>query len=812
MLANVSNINVQNKTNKAKVFSGRRYKVKQNTRAIVSKSAASMLVLGFMATDLVAVAQEAEGTGEVTEIAQADQDDAKQLGVVYVTARKREEREIDVPVAISAMPAVEIDQRGLTNLTEISSAIPELRISENTIGYGGNLAMRGISSATNTASVDQAVTVNIDGVPVSYAGVIKLGQFDLGQVEVLKGPQALFFGKNATGGIVSLSSALPTDELDYRLRGEYEFEAEQYAGEAYISGPLSEGVKGRLAVKYTDSKGWLDNVVPDPSVFPGAIPPKNDKGPATEEFLAKGTLLIEPSSDFTIKFTGGYSDTETDGNYIQSQRIFCPYGQAQGPFGYPGQDCALNNVTTQPDMPGSWSKFDPRFPSDGVPYTKTKQSILVSDIDYQISDDISFSSITGFYNVNLDASDHVSNGAIPFVGFATSIEKTTYSQEFRLSNDASNRFNWMLGLFLQDDEYTENQSTVIGVLGPKADFRITGDTVSPFVQVGFDLTDKLTFTGGVRYTEETKQQKIGAGQFEGQYPKEKSFYNWSPEATLSYALTPNANVYVAYKEAYKSGGFQTEHVAIPSALNSGALVNNAFDEEKAEGYEIGAKAYLFDQTLRVSAAAYHFEYSDLQLSSFDSELVANIIRNVGAATTEGVEFDFEYRPAALEGFWINGAVAYNEATYDQYNPSCYNGQTAALGCDIATDTTDLAGKHLPRAPKWGVTLSGAYEGALSTKLDYRVNAGLQYSDEYEGNSDAIPNSNDDGYVSFDAGFAIMDKEKVWELALIGRNLSNEYWIASSYQVPVTGSNTRLSDIAATVNRGRQVMLRLTYHP
>ncbi|WP_155838321.1 TonB-dependent receptor [Hyphomonas beringensis] len=786
--------------------------MKKNTRAIVGKSAASVLVLGFMAIDLVAVAQETDGMSEATETAQADQDETKQLGVVYVTARKREEREIDVPVAISAMPAVEIDQRGLTNLTEISSAIPELRISENTIGYGGNLTMRGISSATNTASVDQAVTVNIDGVPVSYAGVIKLGQFDLGQVEVLKGPQALFFGKNATGGIVSLSSALPTDELDYRLRGEYEFEAEQYAGEAYISGPLSEGVKGRLAVKYTDSKGWLENVVPDPSVFPGAVPPKNDKGPATEEFLAKGSLLIEPSSDFTIKFTGGYSDTETEGNYLQSQRIFCPYGQAQGPFGYPGQDCKLNNVTTQADMPGSWANFDPRYPSDGVPYTKTKQSILVSDIDYQISDDISFNSITGFYNVNLDASDHVSNGAIPFVGFATSIEKTTYSQEFRLSNDASNRFNWMLGLFLQDDEYTENQSTVVGVLGPKADFRITGDTVSPFVQVGFDLTDKLTFTGGVRYTEETKQQHIGTGQFEGQYPREKSFYNWSPEATLSYALTSNANVYVAYKEAYKSGGFQTEHVAIPSALSSGALVNNAFDEEKAEGYEIGAKAYMLDQTLRVSAAAYHFEYSDLQLSSFDSELVANIIRNVGAATTEGVELDFEYRPAALEGFWINGAVAYNDATYDEYTPSCYNGQTAALGCDIANDTTDLAGKHLPRAPKWGVTLSGAYEGSLSSALDYRVNAGLQYSDEYEGNSDAIPNSKDDGYVSLDAGFAIMDKEQVWELALIGRNLSDEYWIASSYQVPVTGSATRLSDIAATVNRGRQVMLRLTYHP
>ncbi|WP_169711763.1 TonB-dependent receptor [Henriciella litoralis] len=780
----------------------------------MSRSAVSALAIGFVASDLVAAAQEVELTsdGGTADVVQQDEDDARKLGVVYVSARKRDEREIDVPVAISALPSVDIERRGLNTLTEISTAIPELRIAENTIGGGGNLAMRGISSATSTSSVDQAVTVNVDGVPVSYAGIIKLGQFDLGQVEVLKGPQALFFGKNATGGIVSLVSAAPTEEFDYRLRTEYEFEAEQIAGEAYVSGPLTEGVLGRLAVRYSDSEGWLDNEVPPPSVVPGSVPPKSDKGPATEEFLAKGSLYIEPSSNFLLKLIGSYGSTEADGNYMLSQRIYCPQGQAQGPFGWSGQDCKLNNVTTQGGLPKSWHAVDPRFPADGVAYTKTEQQVLVADASYQVTDDIELNSITGFYNLNLDAADHISNGPIPFIGFATSIENTAYSQEFRLSNDASNRFNWMLGVFLQDTEYTEDQSTLIGALRPKADFRITGDTLSPFVQLGFDITDQLSLSGGVRYTEETKQQKIGTGQFEGLYPKEINFKNWSPEVTLSYALTANSNIYVAYKEAYKSGGFQTEHVAIPAALTAGTVIDNSFKEEQAEGFEIGAKAYLLDQSLRVSAAAYKFEYTDLQLSSFDSVLVANIISNVGAATTQGVEMDFDYRPASIEGFSLNGAVAYNDATYDEYSPACYNGQTAALGCDIATDTSDLTGERLPRAPEWSAALSGVYEGSLSTALDYRINAGLQYSSEYEGNSDVIPNSQEEGYVSVDAGFALMDKDRVWELAFIGRNLSDEYWVSSSYQVPVTGSDTTLSDIASTVNRGRQLMLRLTYHP
>ena len=787
--------------------------MKRFNRISVSKSAVSALALGFVASDLVAMAQDAEVAPDSTaDVMQPDEDEARQLGVVYVSARKRDEREIDVPVAISALPAVELEQRGLSNLTEIATAVPELKIAENTIGYGGNLTMRGVSSATSTASVEQAVTVNIDGIPVSYAGIVKLGQFDLGQVEVLKGPQALFFGKNSTAGIVSLVSAQPTETFDYRLRGEYEFESEQYAGEAFVSGPLSEGVLGRLAVRYSDAEGWLANEVPSPSVKPGAVPPKNNTGPASEEFLAKGSLYIEPSSAFLVKLIGGYAETETDGNYLTSQRIYCPYGNPQGPFAFAGQDCSANDVTTSADLPPAWANLDSRFPSDGVPYTRTKQQLLIADVDYQITDDLEFNSITGFYNVNLDASDHVSNGAVPFIGFASSIEKTTYSQEFRLSNDANNRFSWMIGAFLQDDEYLEDQSTVVGVLRPSADFRITGDTFSPFVQLGFDLTDKLSITGGVRYSDETKQQQIGNGQFEGLYPTEISFENWSPEATLSYAVTPNANVYFAYKEAYKSGGFQTEHVAIPAALAAGTKLDNSFKEEQVEGFEVGGKAYLLDQSLRVSAAAYQFEYTDLQLGSFDSVLVATIISNVGAATSEGAEVDFEYRPVALDGFRLNGALAYNNSTFDEYAPSCYNGQTAALGCDVATDTNDVSGEHLPRAPEWSAALSGAYEGSLSPGLDYRINGGLQYSGEYEGNSDVIPNSSQDSYVTFDAGFALMDKDRVWELALIGRNLSEEYWVASSYQVPATGSDTVLSDIGGTVSRGRQLMLRLTYHP
>ncbi|MEM5516333.1 TonB-dependent receptor [Henriciella sp. AS95] len=790
--------------------------MKQLSNTVVQKCAVSLIALSVATGGLQAIAQDESGdTVESEEAVSVDSDQAEDgssartLGVVYVNARKREEREIDAPVAMAAVPAVEIDQRGLNDLSQLSTVVPELRISENTIAYGGNLTLRGVSSATSTASVDQAVTVNVDGIPISYAGVVKLGQFDLGQVEVLKGPQALFFGKNSTGGIVSLASAAPTEEFDYRIRGEYETESQRYGIESYVSGPLAEGVLGRLAVRYTDADGWLDNVVP---TVPGAVPPRDDKGPEQEQFLAKGSLFIDPSADFSLKLRGGYSDLDAGSGYMITQRIHCPYGQAQGPFALPDQNCVADNVTTQPYNPPGLDAFDGRFNADGSPYLRVKQHYLVADVSYDITDSISLTSITGLYSINLDASDNVSSGAIPFIEYASSVEKTSYSQEFRLANDPDSRLTWVAGVFLQDDEFVESQSTVIGVLTPSADFELTGTTISPFVQLGLDITDKLNISAGVRYSDETKQQKIGHGEFEGQYRKEVNFYNLSPEITASYAINPNANVYVAYKEAYKSGGFQTEHVAIPATLAAGASIDNSFEEELVSGFEVGSKMYLFDQSLRLAGAAYHFEYEDLQLGRFDPVVVATVLDNVGAATIEGVEVDFEYRPADIDGLRINGAFAYTDATYDEYLAACYNGQTAAAGCDPVLNLQDQAGKRLPRAPEWSATLGGAYEGTLTSSLDYRINAGVQYNTEYESMSEAIPHSQQESVFTVDAGLAFMDSSRIWEFAVIGRNLTDENTLASGLQVPATGNATTFSDLAASVNPGRQVMFRLTYHP
>ena len=743
-------------------------------------------------------AQAAAGAGE-----QATSDE------IVVTARLRSEQALDVPVSIAAVTAAQIDNKGLSNIQAIATQIPALRVDSNIVLYGGSLTIRGVGSATSTASIEQAVSVNIDGIPISYAGVVRLGQFDLGQVEVLRGPQALFFGKNATAGIISLRSAEPTNTLDAMARVGYEFEAGEIFTEGYVSGPLSDTVKVRLAARYSDMDGWIRNIVP--AGTPGAFGPHNRKAPGAKETLVKGAITFEPTERLSLKIRGAYGDVDSQGSSL-AQRWYCPLGTAQGPFAYPGQECKLDNQTSTGDLNPALHAVDSRFPQDGVPYTIFKQGIVSADLSYELTDGLTLSSLTGYYKLSLDVADHVTFGPIAFVGFASTLRKRTFSEEVRLSSSFDGPFNFMAGLFYQKDRFLERQRTYVGanVVPDVGSFVIHGETISPFVQADFKVIDNLTLSGGVRYSHETKRQSNPIPAYDALLRDKVTFEDWSPEATISWKPAPNINLYGSFKEGYKSGGFQTEWIAIPGALVAGVPVDNSYGPERARGFEIGAKATLMNDALRFNLALFNYKYTGLQLSRFDPVLLTSIISNVGASRSKGVEADVQYRP--VPGLTLAGAISYNRSRYLEFISTCYTGQTAARGCDLATNTQNLAGEPLPRAPEWSGNITASYEGLLARDFKYRLNAGWFHTGSYMTMSEAIPEAKQHRYSTWDAGFAIGPENGRWEVAFIGRNLTNKFYASSSGQVPATGSATMRSDLFTTVNRGRELTARLTFRP
>lgn len=190
--------------------------------------------------------------------------DSGGLEEIIITARKREESLQDAPIQVTALSKERIQQFDATSLEKIAGLSPQLFVARTSNGSGAQITMRGIGSSSTSIGLEQSVAVVLDGVYFGQGRVLNEGMFDLAQVEILKGPQALFFGKNATAGVISLTTAKPGDELEAIGRTYYEFEAQEVRAEAIVSGPITETLGGRVAVRWGRMYGGLFNNLSGP--------------------------------------------------------------------------------------------------------------------------------------------------------------------------------------------------------------------------------------------------------------------------------------------------------------------------------------------------------------------------------------------------------------------------------------------------------------------------------------------------------------------------------------------------------------------
>ncbi len=236
-----------------------------------------------------------------------------------------------------------------------------------------------------------------------------------------------------------------------------------------------------------------------------------------------------------------------------------------------------------------------------------------------------------------------------------------------------------------------------------------------------------------------------------------------------------------------------------------------------KGFEGGLKALLLDDALRVNLSAYTYKVSDMQVQYYEN--ATNTIKNAAASKVKGVEFDFNYR-TPIQGLSLTGAAAYNDAKYSSFpDVQCYNGQTAAMGCVFRPTTADpsvsawqqdLGGHVLPRAPKWSLAGSFNFDTPLTDTLKFGLTGGVNYTSAYDTDVTAHPYSRQSKYAIVDATVRVGETNDSWELAVIGRNLTNKWYIAASTDVPFTGGaagSGMLGDRFASVSRGREILLR-----
>ncbi|CCA90913.1 TonB-dependent receptor [Novosphingobium sp. PP1Y] len=743
------------------------------------------------------------------------------IGEIVVMARKRAESTQDVPVAITAVDAKTIEKYDLTSLERLSASTPQFSVGRAGTGSGATLVLRGIGSNTTSIGLEQSVAVVVDSVYYGQGRTINEGFFDLGQIEILKGPQALFFGKNATAGVVSMATKDPGDTPEFLARVGYEANAKQLTGEAIASGPLSDTFGARLAVRASKQYGSLfpnrgeaetwrltDVATGDTRFLPGADPIRKQ---GTRDLLGRITLVWKPDSRLTANLKASFNDARSDNPLSNYVFYNCNGGHAQLNANVP---CEKKFRTYQGSAPIEVAQDIPHGNDDGTPGNKYKSWGATGTINYELDNNITLTNVANYnWNRNIFKIDANVIAASPVGLYAT--EDTNYhsfSDELRATSDFGGMFDFMVGGLYQTTKRNylawtaqaglENSDAPDGFrfVGNSKDSTTKGETLAFFGQAIFRPIPKVELAGGVRYTHETKDSSflqpysnpalVGLGVFSPgvTLTASQSFDNWSPEFTVTWEPSDAVTVYAGYKSAYKSGGFSNSGIYGPLA----SVDDFTFGPETARGFEGGIKTQLFDRQLRFNLGAFWYKYKDLQIDFFNSPVFAFTTYNAGSAITKGIESDFQFAPYALPGFELHGSLNYNKAAYDKYDGApCWTGQTIAQGCYTTTPRAaqDLSGVELANAPKWTGALGASYETDVSESLKINLSADGRFKSSYLPTAFGNPYSRQKSYGVLDAQIRLSTKDDHLQFAIIGKNLTNTFYVNGAQDAPSSGGGT-----------------------
>lgn len=766
------------------------------------------------------------------------------LEEIIVTAQKRAQSLQDVPVSVNAVTGKQMAESGITNLQDMQAMVPNLTLNQT--GIGTNIGIRGIASGTNQA-FEQSVGMYVDGVAYPRAQLTRVPMFDMERVEVVRGPQSILFGKNSIAGAVSLITAKPSDEFEASISGRFEPEHDEQEVQLMVNGALTENLAGRLALYKREIDGWVENDLSGDG--------------QTEEEVVRGSLLWDVSDDLTVTFKAELGQFDVSDN--RNIDIYGTEGTVAGMtwLEYANVlDLAANGAAASPASDPTLNYSNPT--QEEFSKNDTKNYTLQVDYNTQLGTLTSVTSYVGYEYTELCDCDFFGT---PVFNAELGEDYDQYSQEFRLVSPGGETLDYIVGAFLQktDMDYTDSIDIPTDSVIPQAllldpavgaagalmagsstvrEFEQEADMAAVFAQVTWNINDELRLILGGRYTQEDKEATrtqtniagpLGDG---GQHPLlpagftvldaliagfniEENNQNgkrdesaFTPLVTLQWDLTEDIMGYASYTEGFKSGGFDLRSNADPVAgvgFPGGPTGAWEFEEEKAKSIELGAKISLLDGAAELNAALYRTEYTDLQVSIFDGTLGFNV-DNAGEAITQGLELDGRWRVS--EGLTLSGALAYLDFEYEKFpSGQCYFGQTDNIA-PIGDGLCDYKGKTERYTSEWTASLTADYIYPVGDRLEARATLDLQYSDEFLIAPTIDPGVSQDAYTKVNLRLALSSVEGDWEVALMGKNLTDEEVTNYAAELPTAASLTggAASGYFAFMDRPRTVELQGRY--
>lgn len=713
------------------------------------------------------------------------QQQSRTIEEIVVTARQQAETLQDVPVTVAALSEEDLKRYNVTKLSDAANLVPNFQIYQAGSGNGSILRLRGIGSSDISAAFDQSVAINVDGVVVNIGRFIHNSYMDMGQLEVLKGPQSLYFGKSATAGVVSVTSNDPGEEFELEGMIGHETEFDQMYYEGIISGPITENFGARLAVGYSEAKDRWDNI------FPGVANPTRGE----ENLNTRLTLLWDASEALSFRLKYAYSEYKNDGPWNMEET--CPEGTVQ-PTAIPAastalvifpgvDDCRLNGNMSANDLLPVLAQGLPYGADDGVPFLDQETHFVSLRGDWDINENFALRSTTGYVDLDhVDLGVYDGNAGV-FGGLHRNVYES-FSQEFSLRSSFDGPFNFMVGTYYQDVEqvfeayqYAFNLAILFGpdtTTGRGSDywrFHYTDtEVMSAFAAGYYDITENLELTAGIRYTEEKKDGSIdlpyfhegaaafGFGGFTEVNGLKFDDENWSPEVALNYYISPEISLFAAYKKGFKSGGI--DNSALPTnALNPNSPAFDGFDfllydSEEAEGYEIGMKGRFLDNSLRVNASAFYYDYTDLQVQLFDANIIQFETLNASKLRTRGLEADWLWL-TPTDGLSVRGNLAITDTSYEE---------------DFINATgQNLKGQAPPGAADVAGSLGFSYDVGLGSgawRMEWSTDG--RYNDGYNWTQTLDPYTQS-SYWTLDSALRFYSADERYVLSFVGRNLTDK---------------------------------------
>ena len=823
--------------------------VKKNVKNIVGSALAVLAVSG---APYSATAQEGDNANKSRYT----------LEELIVTARRVEEGLQDAAISVTAISALELENRGALDVIDVADVAPNVSLKSdgNTSGFAAapRVSIRGVGQSDFVINTDPAVGIYADGVYLGRSLGSVLDLVDVERVEALRGPQGTLFGRNSIGGAINVIAKKPV------IGGGYEGYFSAAAGEeGYLllrgstNIPLSETSAARVSVMRRERDGFID-----------ALNYDNLQLGESEVTGIRAAFQWQPTSAFTVDIDADFSDhtstaapvipvvigdlsagaTDLNGN---------PLGQGPGPeqdgvstsvfarrfngeaFTPPVPPVIQPFTSTDPQCATSQAFRDSSLTCVGNAFAATRDGTNSAWFDLNGNlvrpDDQSLESY-GFsgrltYQTESFTLKSISawrgfdssflNGAPTPIAITTNdnevFDVDQFSQEFTING--GERVRWIAGVFYQEEDGNERVRTIFPLAPPSGgndpDFlptagiedRIIDNTSEAiFGQLSFDLAESLELTVGARYTEEEKLAIVSTiTGSENAAPRVVEGLAEIEETTvlvnLAWNVTDDVLIYGQFSDGFRNGGF-------PPRLPPGSIgfQEFLFEPEFVDTFEIGIKATALDGRLRANLSFFSSDYEDQQIDSavFDEGLgdFLGVVQNVGESTIDGFELEGSY--LVNDNFRLDLALGFLDTEVTGVNNE--GGFIISEGTNVAAPVSANAGFELPYSPEWQINLGANYSFFLANNAEVRNRVDVIYEAEQFGsvanrNIDFIPSTTRVNYI-----LTYVPQDAPWELSLGARNLFDE----EDFSSVVVGTGPP-GAIFHTQTRGREAYLQFKYN-